>query len=185
MLKVTLRTAELFDEANFTVIAPMEVTVKLEHSLISLSKWESKWKLPLLATPNLEGKMLNDYIRCMVIGPGVDSLTDEFLDYLDPDSLRTVIEYINDPMTATTIQTYEDKKGKKPDREVKTAELLYHYMIALEIPFSCEQWHINRLLTLIQVRSAKLNEGNDKMSDKEILQRNRALNAKRKAAIKK
>lgn len=178
MLKINIPDVEVFDEINqiFKKIKGQEI--QLEHSLVSLAKWESKWKKPFINPDKTKTKSLEetiDYIRCMTLTQNVNSVLYNFI----PDSeIVKVNNYINDSMTATT---FSNEKTKANNREIMTAEVIYYYMVALNIPFECQKWHLNRLLTLIKVCSIK-NAPPKKMSKKEILSRNAALNAARRRA---
>lgn len=174
MLKITIPSQELYDEASNKVIKTKETTLQLEHSLVSISKWEAKYKKPFISYNNVEKTLEEtiDYIKCMTITQNVDP---NIYNYLTVDNINDIKEYIDSPMTATTIK----EQNKTSKREVITSEILYYWMIANEIPFECEKWHLNRLLMLIRVCSIK-NQPSKKMSKGEILSRNAALNAKRR-----
>lgn len=179
MLKVTIPSVEGFDEKNneFVGIIP-ETTLQLEHSLLSLSKWEAKWKKPFLSADKSESRTLEetlDYIRCMTLNSNVDP---NVYKYIPQDVFKQIIEYIEDPMTATTFS----KKEESGPRKIITSEIIYYWMIALNIPFECQKWHLNRLLTLVRVCSEK-NTPPKKMSTREIMARNQALNAQRRAHL--
>lgn len=173
MLQITIPALELFDEAKNEFVTTKEQTLQLEHSLVSLSKWESKWCKPFLSKQDKTPEELLDYVKCMTITQNVDPDTYRFL---TNDNLKQINSYIEAPMTATTFS--DDKNGKK-NREIVTAELIYYWMIALNIPFECQKWHLNRLLTLVKVCNIK-NQPPKKMSKKELMNRNAALNAARR-----
>lgn len=175
MLKVTIPGIELYDEAKEEFGSSKEQSIQLEHSLISLSKWESKWGKPFLSRVERSTEETLDYIKCMTITQNVD---DSIYTYLTNDMIDEVRAYIDAPMTATKFPT-EKKSGT---REIITAELIYYWMIALNIPFECQKWHLNRLLTLIQVCNLK-NKPPKKMNTKEIASRNAALNAARRQSL--
>lgn len=173
MLDIIIPASERFDEKNNEFIYIKEQKICLEHSLISLSKWESKYEKPFLSSNKTPMEIL-DYIRFMTLTQNVKP---EVYFGLTKENVETIDKYINAPMTATTVP----KSNKRnPNRETVTAELIYYWMIALNIPFECQKWHLNRLLKLIEVCSYK-NEPPKKMSRSEILQRNRELNAARRA----
>jgi hypothetical protein len=181
--KITIQPKEFFNEENNRFINVKETTLVLEHSLISISKWEAKYKKPFLVEGSLStADEILDYIRFMTISP---QNADENIYYaLTKENLEEIIAYINDPMTATWFS--DDKKQKKPHKkEILTSEVIYWQMIALEIPQAYEKWHLNRLLTLIRVCSAKQEEqmGKNKMSKNDIRKRNAALNAQRRAKL--
>lgn len=166
---------EGWDESKEEFVKADTVTLQLEHSLVSLSKWESIWRKPFLLNKNLTNEESLDYIRCMTITKNVDPFV--YL-RLTQENIDTVIAYINNPMTATTFS--HESKGKI-NNEIITAELIYYWMIAYNIPFDpCQKWHLNRLLTLIRVCGIK-NTPPKKRSKGEIMQRNAALNAARRA----
>lgn len=167
---------EIFDDEKQEFITPETKTLLLEHSLVSLSKWESKWCKPFFSKEEKTPEETIDYIKCMTI---TQNVKDEVYSYLTRDNILQVNKYIEAPMTATTFSN--SKKGGG-SREIVTSELIYYWMITLNIPSEYQKWHINRLLTLIQVCNAK-NEPAKKMSNKEIMSRNRALNAARKKKL--
>lgn len=169
---------EDWDEFNEEFIyrpAGKEQTLCLEHSLVSLSKWESKWCKPFLSSEKTDEEFL-DYIKCMTISSNVPN---DAYGRLTLENLRAISDYINAPMTAIT---FSDDKTKKPNREIVTSELIYYWMVTLNIPFECEKWHIKRLLTLIRVCEIK-NNPPKKRSRREIMSRNAALNAARKQQL--
>lgn len=173
MLQITIPAARLWDEGNERFIRTKEQTLQLEHSLVSISKWESKWCKPFLSKDKKTTEETIDYIRCMTLTQNVNpnvyvALTNE--------NIKQVDDYIGAPMTATTFS--EDKSGKS-SREIITAELIYYWMISLQIPMKCEKWHINRLLTLIRVCNIK-NGPKKPMSQNELMRRNTELNAARR-----
>lgn len=139
---------ELTEEFVYEILEE-EQTLCLEHSLVSLSKWESKWCKPFLSSKNKTDEEILDYIKCMTLTPNVDS---EVYDRITQENLDDIQKYIGAPMTATTFS--EDKTGKGK-REIITAELIYYWMVALNIPFKCERWHLNRLITLVRVCNIK------------------------------
>lgn len=126
-----------------------ETTLELEHSLVSLSRWESKWNKSFLYSKNISSEESLDYIRCMCLDERVDPA---IFNRLTPELVKQVTDYINASMTATTIS--ESKNGKK-NRKIVTAEVIYYWMISLNIPSEYEDWHLNRLITLIKVINAE------------------------------
>ena len=176
MLEITIKSCELFDEEKEEFITIPEQTIKLEHSLVSLSKWESKWCKPFLSKEDKSYEETIDYIKCMTLTQNVNPIV---YGLIDRDSMKQITKYIEAPMTATTF--YDDKKSKY-SREIVTAELIYYWMISLQIPFECQKWHLNRLLTLIKVCSIK-NEPPKKMSTRDVMSRNAALNAARRKRL--
>lgn len=176
MLRITIPAAELWDEVHEEFVYSKEQTLQLEHSLVSLSKWESKWCKAFLTKNEKSTEETIDYIKCMTLTQNVDS---EVYNYLTNGNIAQVNNYIEAPMTATY---FADDKSAKPSREQITAELIYYWMIALNVPFECQKWHLNRLLTLIKVCNVK-NQTPKKRSGKEIMGRNAALNAARKKQL--
>lgn len=166
----------MWNESSEEFVSGKEQILTLEHSLVSLSKWESKWNKPFLSRNEKTYEETIDYIRCMTLTQNVDP---NVYACLSPENVRDVNTYISLPMTATTF--YEDK-NTKTNRETVTAELIYYWMISMNIPFECQKWHLNRLLTLIRVCSIK-SQPAKKMSRREILSRNAALNAARKKQL--
>lgn len=173
MLEITIPATELWDERNEEFIATKEQTLRLEHSLVSLSKWESKWCKPFLSKTNKTDEEIIDYVRCMTL---TQNVPDEVYKCLTDDNIRKINEYIDAPMTATW---FHEDKAKGTSREQTTSELIYYWMISLNIPFECQKWHLNRLLTLIRVCNIK-NQPPKKMSKRDIMSRNAALNAARR-----
>ena len=174
MLEIKVPETEMYDEELGEFITAKAQTLKLEHSLVSISKWESKWHKPFLSTDNRSPVELLDYVRCMTINP-VDQVT---YSCLTRENLNEIEEYINNPMTATTVKEIPGRRNG----EIVTSELIYYWMVALEIPFECEKWHLNRLLTLIKVCNAK-NQPAKKMSKRDIFNQNRMLNAARRQRL--
>lgn len=175
MLRVTVPNSEYYDEEKEEFVQIKEQTLTMEHSLISLSKWEAKWKKPFLHSDKTYGETI-DYYRCMTITPNVNPLT--YLSLTREDKKR-IGDYIEDPMTATKIYSNSQKSGT---HRIITSELIYYYMFAYGIPMECEKWHLNRLITLIRVCSIE-NSPKKSMSRQAILSQNRSLNAARKAAL--
>ena len=176
MLRITVPGTEMFDEKNERFIQTKDTLLKLEHSLLSISKWESKWCKPFLGKTKedvLTSEEMLDYIRCMTLNDVPKSVYNA----LTPQNMTDIKNYISHPMTATTVSNLETSKR----REIVTSELIYYWMIAYQIPFECEKWHINRLLMLIKVCNAMNNP--KKMSKRDLATRNRALNAARRKAL--
>lgn len=176
MLRITVPETELFDESRGEFIIVKKQNLKLEHSLVSLSKWESKWKKPFLVKDEKTTPETIDYIKCMTVTQNVD---DNVYRCLDNKSLIQIKNYITDEMTATTFNDVQKKGGRK---ETITSELVYYWMVALNIPFECQKWHLNRLLVLINICNIK-NSPPKKMRRNEVLQRNASLNAARRKAL--
>lgn len=176
MLYITIPAIELYDEEKEEFVNRKAQTLQLEHSLVSLSKWESKWRKAFLSNNNKTDEEILDYVKCMTLTQNVDP---ETYKYLTPENIKQINEYIGAPMTATC---FSEEKGGKSNREIVTAELVYYWMIALNIPFECQKWHLNRLLTLIRVCNIK-NAPPKKRSKRDIMSRNAALNAARRKQL--
>lgn len=178
MLQIIVPGTELFDESTETFIHTNDTQLKMEHSLLSISKWESRWCKPFLTVKkgdkHTPAEML-DYFKCMTLNSNVSK---DVYNALTPDNVTAITNYINHPMTATTVNDIS-----KPvfNNGIVTSELIYYWMVAYQIPFECEKWHINRLIMLIKVCNAKNNP--KKMSKREIFNQNRALNAARRKAL--
>ena len=153
MLQLKLPKIRLFKEATEEYVYYEPLTVKLEHSLISIQRWESKWHKSFLSAESLTQEELFDYIRCMSLNPDIDPT---FVSRLTPDDFNKIREYMNEPMTATVIHRSKPRGGRPP---IITAELIYYWMTAYNIPFECSKWHIKQLLTLVEVCSVKSNPG--------------------------
>ena len=174
MLELTIPETEMWDAANQEFINTKEQTRRQEHSLHSLSKWQSKWGKPFLAKDYKTNEEIVDYIKCMTLTRNVPDVV--YLCLTNNDIIK-VDKYIDAPMTATWFN--DDEKSKKKGREQVTSELIYYWMIALNIPFECQKWHLNRLITLIKVCNIK-NQSPKNMSKRDIMSRNAALNAARR-----
>lgn len=173
MLTIVIPETEFYDEVKNEFKVLKEQRLVLEHSLVSISKWESKWHKPFLSKSEKTTAETIDYIRCMTVNT-VDPLVYECI---TAQIMKTINQYIEDPMTATTIS----QKGP-PNREIITSELIYYWMVALNIPFECQKWHLNRLLMLINVCNIK-NKPPKKMRGRDVMSRNAALNAARRKAL--
>lgn len=169
-------TPEMWDEEKEELIPPKYQVLQLEHSLLSLSKWESKWCKPFLPNEDKTSEETMDYIQFMVITKNINP---EVLTHLTTENVDAIKKYIDAPMTATT---FAKETNHKSSREIITSELIYYWMIALNIPFECQKWHLNRLLTLIRVCNVK-NAPPKKMSKKDIASRNAQLNAARRKQL--
>lgn len=176
MLQIKIPDVEFYDERTNEFVIQKGCVLTMEHSLLSLAKWESKWHIPFLSDKDKTDEQLLDYYRCMTITKNVKpSVFNNF----DSRIVKAISDYMNDPMTAT----WFNDRGRNNDRSVITAEILYYDMIALGIPFECEKWHLNRLLTLIRVVSEK-SKPPKKMTRDEVLAQQRRLNAERRAKMK-
>jgi hypothetical protein len=177
MLTIKLEDTELFDEetSSFSVVEGQ--TLELEHSLVSLSKWEQKWQVPFLSH-DLTTEQTLDYIWMMILTPNVPR---SVVDLLGADHIRQVQEYIQSAATATTFATLPDRRGQG---ETITSELVYYWMVAFTIPFDCQDWHLNRLFALIRICNVKQNGKQKKMSRREMAERNAQINAARREQLK-
>lgn len=176
MLQITIPEIELWDEGKQEFVYSKAQTLQLEHSLVSLSKWESKWGKAFLGKADKSNEEIIDYIRCMTI---TQNVSPEIYNYLTDDNYKQIDDYISAPMTATV---FSPDKSSKRNRETVTAELIYYWMIAQNIPFECQKWHLNRLLTLIRVCNIK-NQPAKKKSKQDIIAQNAALNAARRKQL--
>ena len=178
MLSIEIPEREFYDETKEEFIKIKKATLNLEHSLVSISKWEAKWHIPFFESEKTPEQAI-DYIRCMTLNHEIrnDSLVYQALTLED---INKINEYIDNPMTATTIK---DVAGSRRQSQLVTSELIYYWMISYNIPSSYEKWHINRLIMLIRVCSEE-NKPKRKMTQKEIMAQNKARNAARKAKLK-
>lgn len=176
MLELTIPGAECFNEATNEFLQEEDVVLRLEHSLYAISMWESKWKKPFLSAREKDRKTIEefeDYIRCMTLNQEkIDPAVYRSIRREDYDRIQ---DYISDSMTATWFR--ED--NKKESNEIITAEIVYYWLVALEIPFEVQYWHFNKMMTLIRVTSIK-NQPSKKLSQNEILKQNRAANLARR-----
>ena len=176
MLQLTIDGDELFDERTNKFIRVNSQTIQLEHSLVSISKWESKWKKPFLNNKDMTSEQFLDYVRCMTITQNVNP---DIYNRLSQENVEQIQEYIDDPMTAT----WFSNKNKGQNRKIITNEVVYYWMVALQIPFDpCQKWHFNRLMTLIRVCD-EMNSPKKKPKKNESLMSRRSLNAARRAQL--
>lgn len=175
MLEIVIPGTELFDPVTETFTITNEVKLQLEHSLYALAKWESKWCIPFLGNDKITREQNADYVRCMTLTEGVDpsvylGLTDQ--------NLQDIANYLEAPMTATKINDTASKANTSGS--YVTSERIYYWMAALRIPFECQYWHLNRLLTLIRVAEIEQRPPK-KMGRREAMQQQKSLNAARRA----
>lgn len=179
MLRLKVVTEEGFDDDTQRFVDAISVTLELEHSLVSLSKWESKWKIPFLDSRNKTDEQVEDYVHMMNSSGGIPR---EVWVHLSATHFETINDYINDKMSATTIREINQPRNE----EIVTAEIIYYWMIALGIPFECQYWHLNRLLTLIKVCNLK-NTPKDKKAGgwtREQIASRTALNEQRRREMR-
>lgn len=178
MLYLTIPETEFYDDSKELFVTIPAKALQLEHSLVSMSKWEAKWKVPFLdRNRDKTNEELLDYIRCMTITQNVPDLL--YLG-LNDELIKEVYDYIGDPMTATW---FNDKyEQKNTSNEIVTSEIIYYWMVTWNIPIKCEKWHLNRLMTLIRVCSVK-NGPKKKMGRGDILATNKMINEERKKKL--
>lgn len=177
MLELNIREKELYDETSESFLTIPSKKIKLEHSLVSISKWEFKWKKPFLK-PNYKftKEEFLDYIKCMTITQNVPDIVYE---WLDTKELIEIRDYINENHTATT---FSDINSNRKSKEIITSELIYFWMTSFNIPIECQCWNLSRLLTLIKICSIKNSKGK-KMPQQDIMKQNRLLNQQRRKAL--
>lgn len=170
MLELTIPRTDLWDERNQRFILVKEQKLRLEHSLVSLSKWESKWCKVFLSKEQKTYEETIDYIRCMTLTQNVDPLVYRCITNSHIDAVNA---YIEEPMTASTVK---EEKGGPINRQQITSELIYYWMTAYHIPFECQKWHLNRLLMLIQICNAE-NKPPKKRSKRDLYRHHAEVNA--------
>jgi hypothetical protein len=176
MLTITVGAIDVYDESSSQFVVQGGLELQLEHSLVSLSKWESEFEKPFLGKNDKTSEEVLNYVRCMILSPNPP---EDFLQRLSKENLEAINAYIDRKMTATW---FSDQPGPPGSREVITSELVYYWMTVFQIPFECETWHLNRLFTLIRICNIKQAKPK-KMSRGEAAARNRELNAQRKAQL--
>lgn len=173
MLTIVVPETESFDPITETFFSTKKQVLTLEHSLMSISKWESKWHKPFLSNEQKTIEESRDYIRCMTITQNVNP---DVYYALSTENYEDITAYMEEPMTATWIK---NDPNQPPSREIITAEVIYYWMVALQIPFECQKWHFNKLMMLIRVCNEK-NKPAKKMGKRNIMSQNQALNALRR-----
>ncbi|MDR2395791.1 MAG: hypothetical protein LBD57_04260 [Endomicrobium sp.] len=176
MLYITIQKSDYFNEELQEFFTAGPWALQLEHSLLSISKWESKWHKAFLSKEEKTIEETLDYIRCMCIN--ANTIPETAFKFLTVVNHKEIAAYIEDSMTATTI----NDRGGPPSRQIITSEVIYYWMVSLQIPFECQKWHLNRLLTLIRVCNAN-NTPQKKMSRNALYSRNSSLNAARRKAL--
>lgn len=176
MLKLILSGPEFFDEEKQEFITIGDTVLELEHSLLSLSKWESKFRKPFLAPGDKSLDEVLGYISAMILTP---NFSEELLPIFSEENFTQINNYINSAESATTFKDLQSRTGRS---EIVTSELIYYWMVAFSIPFECQTWHLNRLFSLIRICNIK-NSKPKKMSRSEMANMHRELNAQRKATL--
>lgn len=177
MLKIKVLKPEVYDEKTNEFRIPVAGVLTLEHSLYSVSKWESKWEQPFIGDKERTDEQTLDYIRCM----SIEEIDEDVLSMLSKENLNAITEYINSKQSATW---FSEDKNRPKSREIITSEVMYYWMVALQIPFECQHWHLNRFLALVKIANEKNQPANKKkMSKSELAKRNRELNARRRQAM--
>ena len=176
MVEIYIPKSQIIDEETGVVYtAEKDWKLALEHSLISVQKWEAKWHVAFLNKGTRTFEQTIDYLRCMTLTPNVP---DEVYYCIPHTELKRVLEYVDDPMTATRINDGFDSGnsyGKKMGKDVITAEVIYNWMISLNIPTEYRKWHLNQLLTLIRVINAK-NQPKKKRRMRDVLEEYKSIN---------
>ena len=174
MLTIIVPENEVYNEATNEFISTKETQLRLEHSLVSISKWESKWKIPFFGNNKKTQEQIVDYVRCMTT---TQNVPEQVYMCMSKDNFKQIGDYIEDSKTAT----WFSDNSNRPTSEIVTSELIYYWMTAYNIPFECQKWHINRLLTLIKICSVKNQSSDKKMSESAIMKQNASLNKARRA----
>jgi hypothetical protein len=176
MLVIHVSGVESFDENTQEFIAQGGTVLELEHSLVSLSKWESIHEKPFLGKEPKTSEEILSYVKCMTL---TEKIPREIFQKLSQENIEGIREYIEAKASATW---FSEQPGEPKSRDVITSELIYYWMTVFNIPFECERWHLNRLFTLIRICNVKQAKP-EKMSSSELARRNRELNAQRKAQL--
>lgn len=177
MIEILIPGSEVYDEAieEFRIVKP--ATLRLEHSLVSISKWESKWKKPFLVRGSKTREETVDYFRCMTL---TQNVSQDLYACIPPEEEMRILEYMNENLSATT---FREVPGTPPNLQIVTSEVIYFQMASYGIPFDpCQKWHLSRLMALLRI--AKLeNSPKKKMPMSDVMSRNAAINAARKKAL--
>jgi hypothetical protein len=176
MLVITIGATDVYNEETQSFEATGGTELRLEHSLVSLSKWEAIHEKPFLGPKPKTPEEVFSYLQCMLLAPKPPG---EILHQLSQENMEQINAYIDAKMSATW---FSDQPGAPRSREIITSELIYYWMTVFNIPFECETWHLNRLFTLIRICNVKQAKPK-KMSRTEVAQRNRELNAQRRAQL--
>lgn len=181
MFQIHIPAREWIDENTMEFKSFKGQTIQLEHSLVSMSKWEAIWHIPFLSKEKKTEDQIKSYIKCMTI---TQNVSDETYNNLSKENVQEIQEYIDDPHTATRFNQHGSGKYAKTSSEQLTSELIYYYMTELNIPFECQRWNLNRLMTLIHICAIKKDpKGRKKMPTKDVYAQNAKLNAARRAAM--
>lgn len=176
MIKITIPDQEIWNNKTSTFSVLKGATICLEHSLVSVSKWESKYHKPFLSKEQKSKDEIIDYIKCMTI---TQNVSDDVYRIITNENIKEISKYIEDPMTATT---FSNTNKSKANSQMITSELIYYWMVSYQIPFECQRWNLNRLFVLINICNEK-NKTPKKYGKKELMSKNKALNAARRKQL--
>lgn len=182
MYELKVKGGELYNNLTKEFIYVKPHTLIIEHSLISLHAWEAIWHIPFLGDQKLNYEQIVSYIKCMTLNHDVDP---NIYLFITDENIKEVNAYIDNPMTATWFGDGlgTSKKKKKRAGRIVTAELLYYYMLSLNIPFECRKWHLNQLITLIKVCNEENETPNKKVSKRDFIKRRDEINEMRKKQL--
>ena len=176
MLKLTIPESEYWDPVKEEFLYEPPFNLSLEHSLVSVSKWESKYHTPFIGSQHTQDQIL-DYVKFMTL---TQNVPEKVYNRITESIMQKIMDYITDTMTATT---FVESNKKRMGYQVLTSEEIYYCMVRYGIPFECQKWHLNRLLALIRVCNEKNNEDSNKMSKKDIYTQNHELNRQRREKL--
>ena len=176
MLTIVVSGVESFDDSTQEFTTQGGTILELEHSLVALSKWESIYEKPFLDRESKSSEEILGYVKCMIM---TQKVPEEIFSQLSLENFDEIHDYIEAKQSATW---FNDPPNAPKSREVVTSELIYYWMTIFNIPFECDRWHLNRLFNLIRICNVKQNPP-EKMSRAQIIQRNRTLNAQRRAEL--